>query len=168
MRELFLHSAAVVGVLGTISGVSIYAKTQSTHIEGRATVIDGDTIQIGRQRIRLSGIDAPELSQTCNKEGEIWKCGVAAKTTLEYLAEDVRIICTRESTDRYYRIIATCVDTAGTDLSRYMVRTGMAVAYRQYSRRYIEDEKLARSDRRGIWSSHFIDPATYRHMKETH
>ncbi len=51
-------------------------------ITGKPRVIDGDTIEINDQRIRLHGIDAPEAKQTCIENGKRWRCGTNATSAL--------------------------------------------------------------------------------------
>ena len=48
-----------------------YGKT----IYGKPKIIDGDTIHISNNKIRLHAIDAPETKQTCLKNGKKWSCG---------------------------------------------------------------------------------------------
>ncbi|MFJ6023531.1 thermonuclease family protein [Brevundimonas sp. NPDC092305] len=139
-------------------------------IIGRASVIDGDTIEIHGKRIRLWGIDAPEAGQTCSRGGETYRCGQEAATAL---AEDVRdrvVICMPEGRpDRYGRIVAKCVtfDDAGRriayDLAGGMVTAGLAVDYPRYSRRaYAQHQATARAGRAGMWAGEFQMPWEWR------
>ena len=54
-------------------------------IFGKAKVIDGDTIHIKKNKIRLHAIDAPETNQTCNKNSKVWNCGVESTKFLKKL-----------------------------------------------------------------------------------
>ena len=75
-------------------------------IEGKAIIIDGDTIHIGKNKIRLHGIDAPEIKQTCKIEDKIWNCGIESSLALKKLILDNNIICVVADIDRYKRYIA--------------------------------------------------------------
>lgn len=126
-------------------------------IEGPARVIDGDTLAIRGERVRLAGIDAPESSQWCSDI----PCGRLATDVLRTLAPST-ITCHSTERDRYGRELATCFH--GTvDINREMVRLGYAVAYRRYSQRYVNEENEARAAQRGIWSTRFVMPEVYRH-----
>ena len=95
-----------------------------------ARVIDGDTIDISGQRIRLHGIDTPEAKQTCQREGVTWLCGAEATKTLKELIGSSDVSCTERDRDRYGRIVAVC-QANGVDLNAAMVLSGMALAYRK-------------------------------------
>jgi endonuclease YncB( thermonuclease family) len=120
------------------------------HISGLPRALDGDTIAIGEERIRLYAIDAPELGQPCRSGGD---CGAKAKIYLSQLINGHTVECTRRSrNDRYGRVIAQCT-VDGTDLGREMVRSGHAMAYRAISSLYVPDEPRALD---------FESPAQYR------
>ena len=135
---------------------------QTPEISGPAHVLDGDTIDIRGQRIRLHGIDAPEADQTCLDANRLrYPCGAIAFRALTALISRNSVRCVPRTTDRYGRSIAQCfVD--GTDIGATLVRTGMAVAYRQYSRSYIHQEHRARLAGAGIWSGTFALPWNWR------
>jgi endonuclease YncB( thermonuclease family) len=127
-------------------------------------VIDGDTIKLKGQKIRLYGIDAPEKKQICAKNKLKWPCGHVATEYLIKLTENKKVSCRLKNKDRYNRIVAIC--SAGTmDLSKEMVKNGMAVAYREYSKDYIPDEKYAKDHKLGIWQGSFQKPSDYRKKK---
>lgn len=130
-------------------------------IGGKARIIDGDTIQIGNNRIRLYGIDAPELKQVCKINGRNWMCGEEAAMALAYETADHWISCIAKGKDRYARTLAICFK-ANIDINGEMVKKGLALAYRKYSDIYIEHEELAKSNKLGIWKSHFIKPWNWR------
>ena len=128
------------------------------------TVTDGDTIRIGEERIRFSGIDAPELKQTCLYQEIEFNCGEFSKNLLIEKIADQEVSCIRESKDQYGRTLAECF--VGKDsLSSYLVREGYAFAYRKYSDKFIADEEHAQSKGNGMWSMQFIFPWEYRREK---
>lgn len=130
-------------------------------IVGRATVLDGDTIQIGSQRIRLWGIDAFEAAQTCNGAGGRTDCGARATHELTGLIGDNDVICVQRDIDVYQRVVAVC-RVGATDLGATMVRRGHATAFTRYAQDYVPDEALARTERIGAWDGSFIPPSNYR------
>ena len=125
------------------------------------TVTDGDTIRMGAERIRFSGIDAPELDQTCIYQEIEFNCGEFSKNLLIEKIADQEVSCIRESKDQYGRTLAECF--VGKDsLSSYLVREGYAFAYRKYSDKFIDDEEYARSKGNGMWSMEFLFPWDFR------
>jgi endonuclease YncB( thermonuclease family) len=136
-------------------------------IIGRASVIDGDTIEIHGTRIRLYGIDAPESSQTCLEEGKPTRCGQYAALALADKIGSSPVTCEPKDVDRYNRVVGVC-RAAGEDLNAWMVSQGMAVAYRQYSVDYVPQEEQAAASKRGMWKGDFIFPWDWRQQNETH
>lgn len=131
-------------------------------ITGTASVIDGDTIEIHGQRIRLFGIDAPESSQFCVRPtGDRWRCGQQASFALADRIGRATVSCTPRDRDHYGRVVAVCFKE-NEDINRWMVANGWAVAYRQYSTNYVADEDVAKSGRVGIWFSSFDMPWNWR------
>ena len=131
---------------------------------GPASVIDGDTIDISGQRIRLHGIDTPESKQTCQREGVTWLCGAEATKILRELIGSSDASCTERDKDRYGRIVAVC-HANGKDLNAAMVLSGMALAYRKYSDDYTGQEASAKAARRGLWAGQFVPPWDWRQGK---
>lgn len=131
-------------------------------LKGQASVIDGDTLEIRGQRIRLFGIDAPESGQTCERAGKAWRCGQRAAFALADKIGRRHIDCKKRDRDRYRRIVAICY-LNGEDLNGWMVRQGWAVDYRQYSAgQYAGVEAEARQAKVGIWAGKFIKPWEWR------
>ena len=125
------------------------------------TVIDGDTIRLGDVKIRFSGIDAPEINQTCvASEGKV-ACGKISRDLLIEKVTNNKISCTDEGKDFYGRVLGECF-VNGESLSTYLVREGFAFAYRKYSNKYIEDEEYAKFNKLGMWSMEFEYPWDYR------
>jgi endonuclease YncB( thermonuclease family) len=126
---------------------------------GRAQVTDGDTLRLAGQRVRLTGLDAPELDQTCvGADGREWSCGAAARLFVAELLKGSDVNCRRSGRDVYRRVLASCT-TDGQDIGARIVGAGWAVAEFGYG----VEEGEARAARRGIWSGSFTAPAEWRH-----
>jgi endonuclease YncB( thermonuclease family) len=124
-------------------------------------ITDGDTIKINGEKIRFSGIDTPELKQTCIKDGENNSCGLTAKQILIDKIAKNKVKCIEEGQDQYKRILAECF-VNNESLSSYLVRSGYAFAYRKYSNKFISDEDYARINKLGMWSMEFDYPWDFR------
>jgi endonuclease YncB( thermonuclease family) len=136
---------------------SISGNLKITHIS------DGDSLRSGNLRIRLFGIDAPEKKQKCaDVDGRQWDCGVAAKKALKQLVESVpQISCDLMDVDRYSRLVMRCY-AGEKDVAATLVREGLALAYRQYSTLYSQDENAAKISKAGMWSGSFTKPWKWR------
>ena len=134
-----------------------YTNIKSQDIE----ITDGDTIKINGEKIRFSGIDTPELKQTCIKKGESNSCGITAKQILVDKIGDNKVICVSEGKDQYKRTLAECF-VNDESLSSYLVRSGYAFAYRRYSKKFIIDENYAKFNKYGMWSMKFDYPWDWR------
>lgn len=125
-------------------------------------IVDADTIYAGQSKIRLSGIDAPEMDQVCiNAAGQNWNCGVEAKEKLQAFTRNRSWSCDLSGVDIYRRHLGTCI-VDGENISRWLVRNGWALAFRRYSTAFIADEDFAREQKRGLWSGAFIAPWEWR------
>jgi endonuclease YncB( thermonuclease family) len=135
-------------------------------ISGAAVVIDGDTLDVNGERIRLHGIDAPESSQSCVVAGLAWPCGREATRFLSDTTGGGTVLCTGAKRDRYGRLIAVCYAGA-TCINAEMVERGFALAYRKYSLDYVAEEDAARSAGRGLWRGQFTEPWQWRTSHKT-
>ena len=151
-------------LVASLSLLVVPAIAHAVEVSGMARVIDGDTIDIAGQRIRLHGIDTPEAKQTCQREGVTWLCGAVATKTLRRLIGGARVTCIRRDKDRYGRVVAVC-HANGLDLNAAMVQSGIALAYRKYSDDYIGQEISAKAGRRGLWAGQFVPPWDWRRGK---
>lgn len=125
--------------------------------DGKATIADGDTLTLKSERIRLKGIDAPELHQTCRAAGQEYACGKAARQELVRLIGGTAVSCTGWERDKYGRLLAFC--SAGrTDLNKALVERGWAVSYGAFG----AEEAQAKAARRGLWAGEFERPSTWR------
>ena len=136
---------------------SISGNLKITHVS------DGDSLRSGKLRIRLFGIDAPEKKQKCTSmNGRQWDCGLAAQKALKQLVESVpEISCNLMDIDRYSRLVMRCY-AGKTDVGAALVREGLALAYRHYSKLYIKDENAAKITKSGMWRGSFTKPWTWR------
>ena len=150
--------------------VNILLAEEKKVIFGEAIVVDGDSLKIKGERIRLFGIDAFELQQTCvDKKYGKNNCGQLAKLFLSSITENRIIHCFYSDRDRYKRILGTCfgeIDGKINDLwelNKMMIYSGYAVAYRKYSKKYIETEESAKREGAGLGKySHYIHPEEWR------
>jgi endonuclease YncB( thermonuclease family) len=94
-------------------------------IIGQASVIDGDTIEIHGQRIRLSGIDAPESDQLCRGDDSLqYRCGAKAANALDDHIAGRPVSCEGIGTDQYGRVVAVC-SVDGEDVGGCLVGLGI-------------------------------------------
>ena len=127
-------------------------------MSGSARVSDGDSFRLGDDRVRLLGIDAPELAQDCAAaDGTSWPCGRAARDRMAALLAGGAVDCRPEDKDRYDRLLARC-SIGGRDLGELMVAEGLAIA----AGSYWQEEATARAAGRGIWMGGFDKPADWR------
>ena len=124
-------------------------------------VVDGDTIVLNGEKIRFKGIDTPELKQTCVQGGEEVGCGMIAKMLLVKKIGNNAPECISEGKDAYKRTLAECF-VNGESLSKFLVRSGYAFAYRKYSTKFIKDEEFAKANKLGMWAMTFQYPWDFR------
>jgi endonuclease YncB( thermonuclease family) len=142
-------------------------------IEGLACVVDGRSLFVGSRReegqcrggvkVRLFGIDAPDLEQRCaTPTGASYACGLSALTALEELTWRRTVRCEpKDAPGRDRTTAATCF-VGQQDLAAEMVRRGWAIAAPRESEAYAVEQAKARQARRGLWSGRFDNPAAWR------
>ena len=154
IKNYVIYSILLVVVIGYIYNVNFaYAN--------KVRIVDGDTIHINKVKYRLHGIDAPEIKQDCQVNDRKYDCGVKSKNFLESLVENKEITCKQKNIDKYKRIIATCY-TEELNLNKEMVKSGWAIAYKYYSKKYINDELFAQRNKLGMWQGSFLEPRKWR------
>tara|TARA_B100000941_G_scaffold251059_1_gene197568 strand:- start:15 stop:518 length:504 start_codon:yes stop_codon:yes gene_type:complete len=166
MEKISLILIITFAFIQTLHGTEIY---------GVPKIIDGDTVHINSKKIRLEGIDAPEIKQQCKKPSlkisaiiglqinKNYSCGVTAKIKLIDKINNSKIKCISSSKDRYNRFLATCYKNR-INLNKWMVRNGYAVAYKRYSKDYMRDEEYAKKNKLGLWEGTFIMPEKWRKL----
>jgi endonuclease YncB( thermonuclease family) len=134
----------------------------AAEVKGVPQIVDADTVYVGTQKIRLSGVDAPETDQIClDSRGQNSSCGLEAKNRLQEHSGNRLWICQLSGIDRYGRNLGTC-SIEGEDVSRWLVFNGWALAFRRYSTAYVADEDYAREHKSGLWSGAFVAPWEWR------
>lgn len=129
----------------------------NTVVKSPALAIDGDTLFLDHDNVRLFGIDALELKQYCSKEYG----GNVAREYLKTLIKDSVIECHIRGKDKYDRLIGECFSN-GINLNKAMVLSGHAFAYKRYTSKYTEQEKIAQQQKRGVWNYNCLKPEKYR------
>ena len=126
-------------------------------------IVDGDTLEVAGQKVRLQGIDAPESGQSCRQAtGPRYPCGEHATQALRTRIDADAVTCMIEGRDRYSRALGICYTADGTDLNGWLVRQGHALAYRKYSTQYVPQEDQAKAAQAGLWAGVFIKPWDWR------
>jgi endonuclease YncB( thermonuclease family) len=148
-------------MLGRLIAILTFSR-RTDSLTGPAKVIDGDTIVVAEQLVRLHGIDAPELDQTFWWRGQQIACGTMSLAALEALIAGVKIRCEIVERDRHGRLVAKVFSPNGVDIGRRLVSAGWALAYRRYSTDYVAAEDEARKARRGMWRGTFVKPWEWR------
>jgi len=129
---------------------------------GRVSVIDGDTLEMHGNRIRLHGIDAPESGQSCtDEENKTYRCGQLSANRMASYVSGKAVYCEILDKDRYGRLIAAC-SVNDVDVNQLLVSEGWALAYRQYSRDYVSAEENAKKLGLGMWQGKFVEPWNWR------
>ena len=152
--DLLVFAAIVVAILGVLR---FLPEPDPVEVAGTARIIDGDSIAVGGVEIRLVGIDAPELAQTCTRAGTVWPCGSEAARRIGNRLRGRIVTCKGRERDVHDRLLAVCL-SRGVEINRWMVEQGWAVSFDGYR----AAERAARKAKRGIWSGSFIRPRDWR------
>lgn len=163
VRTTRLNPAPAVPLLLTaLTCLFLTGATHAQDIIGRASVIDGDTIEIHGTRIRLFAIDAVESRQSCTTfQGRRWPCGREAAFALADKIGTRPVHCEALNRDRYGRTVARCF-IGSEDVAAWSVASGWSLAWARYSAEYLPLQGRAKSLGLGIWSGTFVDPQTFR------
>lgn len=155
-RAPFIRMTMLIAVF-----FAIWVWAAKDDLTGQARIVDDDSLEISGTKIRIYGIDAPEMGQSClDRTGATYACGRLAQRHMEKVAKG-RVTCESIETDRYGRDVAICY-AGDTDLGAAMVSSGWARAFLSYSLRYASEEQAARKARRGLWDGDFDDPWAFR------
>jgi len=179
MKSL-LGILTVAAVIAPLYGAAAETAPSYPVLVGRAGVTDGDTIRMAKAtitaegqtrqltgvRIRLHGIDAPEKRQTCkDAKNKDWVCGHDALMAMTAYVRAKQVTCYVHDIDRYQRLVSVCSVEGIADINAEMVKRGLAVAYREYSMDYVDEEETAREAHFGMWSGSFDMPWDWRKIR---
>lgn len=153
-----LDIVVALAVAGGLAAVAVLMRGED--LDGPVRVVDGDSLELGGRRIRIRGIDAPELAQLCHRGTVSYRCGETAREALREMARTGAVGCRSTGQDRYGRALATC-RVGDTDLGAAMVLRGLAVAYGAYE----AEERQARARGAGLWAGRFDPPAEWRRQR---
>jgi endonuclease YncB( thermonuclease family) len=154
-RPRFLASLAILAMAA--GAIYLMRGAPQREITGAAEAIDGDSLRLAGEEIRLKGIDAPELSQTCMISNRATTCGRDARAHLRRMLASGLATCIGEGRDRYGRLLARC-RVRGVDVNAAMVRDGYAIAFGDFS----AEEAEAKAGYRGLWAGTFERPGDWR------
>jgi endonuclease YncB( thermonuclease family) len=155
----------LAGKLQPGDGAQLVASSSAKTIAGRASVIDGDTIEIHGERVRFNGVDAPESAQFCaDAGGRMYRCGVrSAEALAEWLASSSPTTCKFVEYDQYGRFVGRCNRADGTSVQRWLVRNGHAMDWPRYSNgAFAKEQSAAEAEKIGIWQGKFQPPWEWR------
>src|SRR5258707_3850717 len=155
---MMLPRAIAALVLFATSGAAL-----ADNLIGQASVIDGDTLEMHGERIRLWGIDAPESAQLCRGDDSLqYRCGAKAANELDAFIALRPVDCSPVSLDQYGRTVAVC-SIAGVDLAEWLVRNGLALDWPLYSKgKYDRAQRDAGRAGRGMWAGSYVEPWLFR------
>ena len=149
-------------VPGQVAESGVAGARRDGGLQGKARVIDGDTLELAGVRVRLWGIDALEKRQSCRSGRETWSCGGLAKAALRSRETDLR--CQEKGKDRYGRVLAVCFE-GRDDVNAWLVSEGWALAYREFAEAYVPQETEAKAQKRGMHRGEFVAPWEWRRGK---
>ena len=163
-EESLTDNLLKIGVLALVVLAAVPAG--ATDVTGKAAVVDGNTLAIGGERIRLDGIDAPDPDQQClSGKGKPYDCGIHATRELAGLVVGHTLVCKGEERDPEDRLIAVCF-LGPFDLGEMMVAGGWALADPVRGAAYVRAETAARARKVGLWKGTFDPPWEWRRMRK--
>lgn len=160
-KRTLYNCIIIAGLVFLAWALDGHKKPAIAEYSGQPSHGDGDSFELQGFDIRLYGIDAPELDQTCMRNGKEYACGVEARNFLHRFVRNSTVQCEGREIDHYDRVIAEC-SVNGKDLAAEIVRAGWAVSYLSYGSPYLGEEAEAENKKRGIWAGDFQEPKEFR------
>ncbi|NQV82603.1 MAG: thermonuclease family protein [Rhodospirillales bacterium] len=162
MSVRFTRSFLLVALAAIV--IAVVPINAGADVVGLARIVDGDTLEVNRTKIRMHGIDAPESKQSCQINAGSYRCGEKSTAALAELIGTSTVRCEAKDQDRYGRVVAVCF-VGQTNLNASLVSQGWALAYRRYSMDFISQEAEAKNNKRGLWAGVFTAPWDWRKGK---
>ena len=134
----------------------------AAEVQGKPRILDGDTLEVGGQRLRLYGIEAPARDQVCRRAGQEYACGKVARAVLWALVDGREVSCAPVAAAEADGTAAAICTAGDTSLNEDMVASGWALADPAGVVPYDQLERVAKTARRGLWTGKFDPPATWR------
>ncbi len=154
----FLDVVLAIAILGMLVLVAARLdRVEQRSLQGQPHVADGDSLTLEAERVRLRGLDAPELTQICQRSGVDYACGRDSRDALLAIIAGRQVICRGWERDRYGRLLANCF-AGQVEINRQLVRSGWAVAYGDFG----DEERVAREAGAGLWAGTFDRPTNWR------
>lgn len=127
-------------------------------ISGVSRIVSGDTLQVNGRTVKLFGVAAPNVSQTCaDASGRGYKCGQQAISWLgSWLADNV-VQCHILNEDERGVLTGVCM-LSPYDIGAALINAGWAVADVRQTKIYIPYQNQALSNKRGLWQGEFYMP----------
>lgn len=148
--------------LSVLIAVLLLAVPVRAEIEGKPDILDGDTLTIAGEIIRLHGIDAPEAEQTCTRGGLEYGCGFEATNALAFMTSYQWVKCREVGRDPQGLMVAQCFLGGRYDIGERMVRAGHALPRPDTGQAYEPAKNAAKAAGEGLWSSEFLPPWQWR------
>lgn len=167
LKKFLVLLFCVLSISVAAKPISIIGKDWDREsITGRAFIIDGDTLKINGIKVRLVGVDAPEISQKCKTHGHVENCGEIIKLRLVQATDSKDVTCYKHGNDFYGRFLGECY-IEDTNINKWLLREGLAVYYYNKDfKSYKILETLAREEKLGLWDSEFQNPKEYRKQQK--
>jgi endonuclease YncB( thermonuclease family) len=138
----------------------------AAEVQGKARILDGDTLEIGGQRFQLYGIEAPALDQVCHRAGQEYACGKVARAVLWALVGGREVSCAPLVAAQGDAPTAAICSVGDTSLNESMVAAGWALADPASPVPYGQLQHVAKAARRGLWTGEFDPLETWRRDAE--
>ena len=136
-------------------------------ITGKPFIVNGDTLAIAGQLIRIHGVDAPEEGQMCGTAEAPWRCGQEAGFALAFFITSNWVTCLERGRAPSGEVTAACFagGVGGPDIGRWLVANGWALVPPDAVDGYAAEQEAARKAGLGLWRAPFTPPWEWRRQQ---
>ena len=138
-----------------------------TPLTGQPQVVNTSTLALNGKRIVFHGIDPMMAKNPCYIGNRLWDCGAAAFRILLNFVGREPVTCEPRVTDNFGRLFSRCT-VHGEDIAMHLIEQGMAVALPEETPDYVDAEKKAKAEKKGIWQGTFTTPSDFREIQTGH